>query len=289
MHEYYFSKLPIFEYKNTQCRDLTRRMGLSNQIADTPTNFYPYEVSAGLRSDVLASAYYNDSYLDWLIYLTNGIIDPYSGWHLSENDFEELLKKKYGSIEESQRRTRHYALNWSDDDIAISVSFFENTLPEALKKYYSPNFGVSGKVISYRRRREDWVVNTNKILSTEITLNSDTEFANNELVDFKIDGEVVGGGEIVVVNTSLLVTKNITGNTSANTATIIGLTTNATANLVETTILDTTIPDEEFIFWTPVTYFDYEREKNEANKQIYLLDANRALQVAEELRRGMKT
>jgi hypothetical protein len=179
-------------------------------------------------------------------------------------------------------------LNWPDDDLAISTGFFANTLPEALKKYYTPNYGMGGRVISYRRRKENWVTNTNKIIEIQISLNTNTAFANGELINIKDGGEFVGRAEILFANDSVLISKNISGNTTSNTALVLGLTTEANANLIETETLDTTIPDEEFVYWTPCTFFDWERQKNENNKNIYLLDANYSLQVAEELRRSME-
>ncbi len=288
MAEYYFSKLPIIEYNNMRCRNITRRPILAQNVVSVPIQFYPWEVDSGLRPDVIASAYYNDSYQDWLIYLVNGILDPYTDWYLSENDFDNLIIKKYGSLEEAMRRIRHYELNWSEDDVQITTSHYENTLSEELKKYYTPVYGAKTNVIAYRRRREEWVVNTNKIQTIEISLNDDTEFANGELVNIKESGQFVGRAEVMYANTTQLIVKNISGNTSSNTALVLGLTTEANADLVETNTLDTTIRDEEFVYWTPVTYFEWERARNEKNKNIWLLDASRSLDVAEDLRQAMK-
>ena len=38
------------------------------------------------------------------------------------------------------------------------------------------------------------------------------------------------------------------------------------------------------MYWTAVTYYEYEKQKNEANKTIRLIDTNYSLQIAEDLR-----
>ena len=288
MPEYYFNKIPTIEYNDTKCRNITKRPILAQNVVSVPIQFYPWEVDSGLRADVIADAYYGDSYLDWMIYLVNGILDPYTDWYLSENDFENLIIKKYDSVEESLRRIRHYELNWSEDDVNISPTHYQETLAEALKKYYSPVFGQKNTVIAYRRRKEEWIANTNKIQTIEISLNANTEFSNGELINIKDGGQFVGRAEVLYANTTMLYVKNVSGNTTSNTALVLGLTTEANADLVETNTLDTTIPDEEFVYWTPVTYFEWERARNEKNKNIWLLDAGRALDVSEDIRVSMK-
>jgi len=286
MAEPYFIKLPVFTYANTTCRNLTRRAKLANTLVNNPIQFYPYEVSSGMRADVLSYAYYNDSYMDWLIYLTNGIQDPYYDWYLSENDFASFIQKKYGSFEESQRRIKHYELNWPDDGVEITPVRYQS-LAQELRKYYTPRFGQGSRVISYHRLQQDWVVNTNKILTINVNVITDNVFANGELVKFKDGGEFVGEAEIIVANTDYIIVKNITGNTSSNTASIGGLTSFANAELLDTNTLDEIISDVEFAFWTPVTVYEWERSKNESNKNIYLLDASQSMKVSENLRKAM--
>ncbi len=288
MGDLYFAKLPTVLYNDLRCRDITKRAYLQPNTVARAIQFYPFEIPSGTRSDLVSYAYYGDPYLDWLIYLVNGIQDPLTDWYLSEDDFEKFIAKKYGSFEESQRRIKHYELNWSESDRTISPGFFANTLPENLKKYYAPVFGQGARVQAYKRREENWKVITNQIIDIEVSLNSDEVFSNNELVNIKVAGELVGRAEVIVCNTTHVICKNISGNTSDNTALVLGLTSSANANLTETVVLDVTIPDEEFVYWTPVTLYEWERARNEQNKNVYLLDADVALQASEDMRRALK-
>ncbi len=288
MGDYYFTKLPTIVYNDVRVRDITKRAFIQANTIARAIQFYPYEIKSGTRSDLVSYAYYGDPYLDWLIYLANGIQDPLGDWYLSEDDFQKFIVKKYGSYEDSTQYIKHYELNWSNSDLQISPGHFANTIPENLKKYYAPVFGQGARVQAYKRREESWKVITNQILDIEVELNSDEVFANGELVNIKVAGELVGRAEIIVCNTSHVICKNISGNTSDNTALVLGLTSSANANLLETVVLDVTIPDEEFSYWTPVTMYEWERARNETNKNVYLLDSEEALQASEDIRKALK-
>ena len=219
-----------------------------------------------------------------MIYLSNGIVDPYYGWYLGTEDFEAFIIKKYGSIENAIRRIKHYKMNWVEDDIDISVSFFENHLPAILKKYYSPNFGTQTRIVSYKRRRENWVTNTNKTIQLTV---SNTGFQPNELCIFKHNGIQVGSAEIETVVENIVTVQNISGNTSANNI-LYGETSNCHGNVTRSLNLVENITDDEYVYWTPVSVYDWEHDKNERNKFIQLIDASQTLNVSEELRLALK-
>ena len=74
----YFNMFKTIVYNGVTTKDLTERVAMiSAQSKRTPTAYYPYVVGEGMRADYLSSVYYKDSGLDYLIYLTNGITDPY--------------------------------------------------------------------------------------------------------------------------------------------------------------------------------------------------------------------
>lgn len=287
MAENYFSKFPTLVYNGVVVKDISRRAVISSETRSVPTVFYPYEVQAGLRSDTIADAYYDDPTYDWLIYLTNGIVDPYYGWYLDEYNFNKFIADKYGSQEKAIKTIKYYQLNWSDDDVDLDPSYYDNNLPEVLKKYFSPNFGYSSRVISYRRRREDWTVNTNKIYNFNVAMASNTLFETGELVKIQTLGLDVGNCQVVFANSTLVTVNNISGNTDANNQLVSDYGT-ATATITDTDLVIENITDDEAVFWSGISYFEYERAKNEDRKFVTLLDANYALEAAENLRKKMK-
>ena len=284
MADDYFEKFPVIVYSNTACLDISRRVKLSDKTRNAMSAFYPFEIESGMRSDILSYGYYQNPYPDWLIYLSNGIIDPYYGWYLSGEDFEAYIVKKYGSIEAALKRVKYYRLNWVEDDVEITPSYYDNHLPNALKKYYSPRFGVETRISSYMRRREEWVTNTNRI--TQLTV-EDEGFEAGELCQIKSGPIQVGSAEIVSVSNTIVTIQHVSGNTSANNN-LYGETSNTTSAITHSLTLVENITEDEYVYWTPVTVFDWEMDKNEKNKFIQLLDPSYSLTVSEELRLSLK-
>lgn len=282
MSDFYFEKLPIIEYQDVQVRDISRNVRISNDIMKSPNLFYPYELKAGVRADVLASTYYDDSYLDWMIYHTNGIVDPYYGWYLDERDFQDFIEKKYGSFEAANKYIKNYRVDWTDDT-EISVSFYRNNLSDRLRKYYIPNFGYSSTILGYTRKREDWTVNTNKIYNLIVTMSGNTSFQKDEIVSFAANGQ----GQIISCNSSVVSIHHVSGNIVAN-SNIVGDISKANASVTDVDLVSDNIPDDEYVYWKPVTWFEWELERNESKKHVYLLDANYSLDVSEGFRKKMK-
>lgn len=283
--ENFFIKFPTLTYANTECVDITRRVTMQDGLELNPTLYHKYTLVETERPDLLADTYYKDSYYDWLIYLNNGIVDPYYGWYLDLYEFNNYIAKKYGSIEQAQKKIIYYQLNWPVNDNELTPSFYENTLPDYLKKYYDPIFNSQSKIIAYSRKKEDIITNTNKILEFALSSVTGNGFIQGEIIDIynPAVSQIIGGAEIVYANTSVVKVQHISGNTSP-TNKILGETSNTLATITDTDILVENLPDDEAVFWSPVYYYEYEQEKNEKNKNIRLLDSGYSLEVAEQLR-----
>jgi len=281
----YFAKFPALVYNNTTVCDLTRRVAIDPKTLRQGSLFYPYELKSGQRPDVVSYFYYEDSYMDYLIYLSSGIIDPHFDWYLNEEDFNSFIIDKYGSFDIAKNKIKNYALNWGDHPTEISVSSYTSAIPQVLKKYYSPIFGyATNSIIGYQRDKSDWQVNTNRIVNFAINLHSNAVFSSGELVDI---GYANGQAEVVFSNTTLVTVKNISGNTSANNS-LSGWVSNASATITQSSNVSIVISEDEYVFWEPVYCYDHEQEKNEKNKFIRLLDAGRALDTTEAIRMKLK-
>jgi hypothetical protein len=289
MPERYFIKFPQIEYANATCVDITKRPILSDKLTLNPSVFEQYTIKYNTRPDIVAENFYDDSMYDWLVYLNNGIIDPYYGWTMDDNDFEQHIVNKYGSVAEAMKRIYLYKLNWADTDAEITPSYYNTNLPDGLKKYYTPRFGQDNKIVSYIRKSDNTATNTNKLIQFDVSFETGNTFYVNEIVDIKDKdtATIVGGGEITFSNSTTIVIKNISGNTSANNL-VIGESSNSIANISLSTTLQENITDDVAVYWSPVYYYEYEVELNQATKNIRLLQPNYALEAAEELRTSMK-
>jgi len=101
----YFNQIPDFEYVNRlpdakisdyiTVKNLFKRAFLREDIYQNLTFFTKYSIKGNDRPDNVAAEIYQDSTLDWLILLTNNIINIPNEWPLSQNDFNRYLLDKY--------------------------------------------------------------------------------------------------------------------------------------------------------------------------------------------------
>lgn len=113
----YFSKVPNFKYINllesnkknnkTEVKNLFRRAKLRPDIFQNLNYFERYFIKADERPDQIAFKLYKDSNLDWVILVTNNVLNVQSEWPMPQRIFNEYLLEKYGSYEEIYA-LRHY-------------------------------------------------------------------------------------------------------------------------------------------------------------------------------------
>jgi hypothetical protein len=108
----YFSNFPLTDYKigekTYNATDLTAVIKIQALLRDRGTVIYNYTIKDEERPDVLAHNFYGDSYLDWIILLTNRVINPLWDWPISSTNFGPYLEAKYGSIAETHQTVHEY-------------------------------------------------------------------------------------------------------------------------------------------------------------------------------------
>lgn len=269
----YFSNFPIVQYGNNVIRDLTRAVKIDNSLRDKTLAFYPYDIGSGIRSDIISHTYYNDADLDWLIYLTNGIVDPYYGWFLNESQFQEYIKDKYSTIDYSQQKIVYWETNWLEDmDLNISVATYES-FPIEIKKYWTPVTGVNNQIISYKRKQTDITVATNKII--KLTVGDTSEFNDGDLVQCVSLGSVIGTAEITsIIDSENVLIQHTLDDWIVNKKLVLrsDASIETTISVIET--VQETITDDERAYWKPVYAYDDEFAENETKQIILLMDSS---------------
>lgn len=290
MSDNYFANFPLITYNGTTTRNITERVSIdvTRHPAAAPTIYYPYDLKNNLRADNVADYYYGSPYVDWVIYLANGILDPYYDWYLYPDQFEQFIIQKYGSIATAQQKVAYFRNNWADDTVNISVSFY-NAMPPNVQKYYVPVFSAKQVIQAYCRRQADWTVNTNKICQIDASLSDPTtEFANNEMISIYDNGQnLTGTCQLIGQTGPLLSVQHVLGNTNV-TYTLVGSVSNTIATIETVAIIQQPIANDEYSFWQPVYFYDWENERNEKNKSIYLLDSNHLLPVIQDISGKLK-
>lgn len=98
----YFSTFPKIRYFGTIATNITARAIFQQRLKEIASVYYPFVIEDGDTADNIAAKYYGDSNFDWLVYMTNDIIDPYTQWPKTQLQFDDYIIKKYGSRQAAQ-------------------------------------------------------------------------------------------------------------------------------------------------------------------------------------------
>lgn len=105
----YFTYVPNIEYINrnidgsssidqfTTAKNLFKRVKLRDDIFGNINFFEKYKIIGDERPDTVAYKVYGDEVLDWVILLSNNILNVQSEWPLTQRAFDSYLIEKYGS------------------------------------------------------------------------------------------------------------------------------------------------------------------------------------------------
>ena len=117
----YFQNFPIIDYEGTQVRDITRRNGFTQLVAQNPALYLPFTVKEGERPEDIADYYYGSTDYTWLVYMSNNIIDPYHQWPMAEADFNNYLIEKYGA---QSGRVGDEVVEWTKEDNGDNIIYY---------------------------------------------------------------------------------------------------------------------------------------------------------------------
>jgi len=282
----YFRKFPFIDYNGAISVNIVKRAALNENVKNFLTAFYTYTIPNSDRIEHVAYDYYDDVNLDWLIYHANDIIDPYYQTSRTIDEFNRFIADKYGSLRLAQRKTIHYKNNYESDTEIIPVSSYQS-LSKGQKKYYQP---VQNKnnTIGYERSKHDFIISTNKIETFDI-LNVSGNFIKNELIVRNDDNTTFA--EVSSSNSNNLIIQHVRGDFSANTNyTITGEEsgTTATVNAESIKLLSLTVGEDEQIFYSPVSFYDYEEQLNNDKQEIFLVDSIYSTTIDEQLTEIMR-
>ena len=155
MAKNYFRNIPDFEYVNrtkdgqfisnyTQVKNFFKRGKLREDIFQDLTVFEKYSVKGDDRPDNVAFEIYGDANLDWVVLLSNNIINIQNEWPLGQQAFENYILDKYGTSAKLEE-IHHYESNEVKDSSGViifpkgvrvravqSVSYFEPLNDESI-------------------------------------------------------------------------------------------------------------------------------------------------------------
>ena len=152
----YFRYVPEIDYVNrfpnakigeyTRAKNLFTRAKIRDDIFQDLSNFTKYNIVGDERPDNVAYGHYGDASYDWLVLLSNNMIDVYSEWPMTQMSFDKFLINKYGSYDkiedvhhyESVEVTNSRGIKILDDGLIVpsdySVTFFDAGLGTEVTK-----------------------------------------------------------------------------------------------------------------------------------------------------------
>jgi hypothetical protein len=104
---HYFRSVPEFDYvSRTTDRNISeyitvknffKRAKLREDILENLAYFTKYNITGDDRPDNIANEIYGDSKLDWLVLLSNNIMNVQTEWPMTQKTFDNFLLTKYGT------------------------------------------------------------------------------------------------------------------------------------------------------------------------------------------------
>ena len=157
----YFRQVPDFDYVNRDSdgknigdyqivKNLFKRVKIRPDILENLAYFSQYKITGDSRPDNVAFEIYGDESFDWLVLLSNNIMNLQTEWPLSQAAFNDFLIKKYGDIEKSNN-IHHYETREMKNDSG------EIIIPKGL------NVPKNYKVEYFDRKRNQYVVRINEV------------------------------------------------------------------------------------------------------------------------------
>jgi hypothetical protein len=115
----YFRQVPNFEYvsRDTNADSISDYVALKNlfkrgkfreDIFKNLKFFTKYKIIGDERPDNIAFKLYSDSTLDWVVLLSNNILNIQDEWPMTQATFDQVMLERYGSYENLYSGIHHY-------------------------------------------------------------------------------------------------------------------------------------------------------------------------------------
>ena len=131
MAKKYFRNIPNFEYVNrtkdgqyisnyTQVKNFFKKGKLREDIFQDLTVFQKYNVKGDDRPDNVDNEVYGSADLDWVVMMSNNMINVYNEWPMTQASLDIFLMDKYGDVE-TLNETHHYESNEVKDTTGVVI------------------------------------------------------------------------------------------------------------------------------------------------------------------------
>ena len=289
MEQTYFRQVPDLDYVNRTpgnkdisnyiaVKNLFKRGKIRPDIFGNVNFFNKYKIIGDDRPDNIAAEIYNDPNLDWVVLLSNNILNVQSEWPLPQSSLDEVLLEKYETYDKLHS-THHY------ETIEIKDSKGGIILPGGLE---TPNtWRTNGNYIQAINTKINQISGNDSKVATVTMYNGIKDLlVGSEILITNVANDIYNGrfpvssitslNNVVVVFTYLLpeipeVRNPVMGGTEAVTFTVEGNVGTGNAYYYEyyDGINFNTVPVANMT--KAVTNYEYEMKKEDDKRNIYLL------------------
>ena len=88
-------KFPFSESDQIIAKNFFRRYKLNDDVFSTAMFFNPYSIRDGERPDMVADKVYGNPFFDWVILISNNLVNAQFDWPMSNYEMYKILEKEY--------------------------------------------------------------------------------------------------------------------------------------------------------------------------------------------------
>lgn len=262
----YFSKFPKLlltkDSKTTLVTNLLARINTIRGVIDNNSIFYEYDIQEGDTPEIIASKYYDDIELHWVILLFNDRFDALYDWPLGYQNYLRYMNDKYGDIRYAYDTTLTGNLTFTEANNTVT-GVGTNFTTEVTK----------GSQLFYIKNN---TANVSSFVSTIESINSDTELVLTSNSLYTIDTSETNDTVLTGVHhfeKVIETTDSYSGETTVNTYWIdVDTYSNMQAEpLIQTATFPSGYSVNVKTYRNLVSNFDFETGANEAKRKIKLI------------------
>ena len=127
----------LFDYRTVV--NIFARTKILDDVLQNSLVYYNYNVKESDTAEIIASKYYGDTKRHWMVFFANQIVDPYFDMPLKQNDLDNNIIYKYGSLANAQA-TLYQVIQYVN--VTTTFAGTSNTISyqSTLQNTYSYNF-----------------------------------------------------------------------------------------------------------------------------------------------------
>ena len=155
----YFRQVPEFEYVSRlpganigdyiRVKNLFKKGKIREDIFQNLAFFEKYKIVGDDRPDNVAFEVYEDSKLDWIVLLSNNVLNVQSEWPLPQTDFDRFVLDKYGDYDTLYNGIHHYETEEVKNSQGVTIVSAGLEVPEKIVKEIITENGKRIELVPY--------------------------------------------------------------------------------------------------------------------------------------------